>query len=257
MTVRIGVGAGWVVVLLGLSSSPDVRVRADEPATIRQTQVQLRVGDRQFQATVLARDGDLLQVLTAAHCLGPDDAGAAAWLGQAKGEGLRAEVVSVARNPAFQPVDAGGGMVRGILGIDNEIATLRAKPAGATEAARLLAIRPAALAPTPPLGGTQRIVTVHIVDQHGREHAVRAGNHLNPKCLAWGGDHYRPAQGDSGSGVFLMVPGPGGEEHPLLIGNVAISDERGGIAPLINRRDLWVEIRHDAGPAPGADAGSP
>ena len=238
--------------LLSLASS----ALADDLEVIRRTQIQIRLADRQFQATVIDRDGDRLTVLTAAHCLGPDSVGAPLRMKRGGDEGLRGEVVAVSRNPAYEPVDAGNGMVRRVLGIDNAIALIRAKPVGATEANRLLQIQPAELAPRSALGIGQRVITIHVVDQHGREHAIRAGNHLNPKCLAWGNESYRPAQGDSGSGVFLLIPGPGDEVRPLLIGNVAISDERGGIAPLINRRDLWVELDLDHDPVNPASMGS-
>ena len=244
---------GWVLLVIGASSALGTPTRADDPATIGQTQLQVRLENRQFQATAIARDGDLVTLLTAAHCLGPDDAGAPLWVRQVDEGLLQGEVMTVTWNPAYEGIDPGDGEVTRGLGIDSAIATIRIKPVGVTEAARLLAIRPADLAPSQVLSAGRKIVTIHVVDQHGREHVLRAGNHLNPKCLAWGGG-YRPEQGDSGSGVFLQVPGPEGRERPLLVGNVAFLDDRGGIAPLISRRDPWVGLGPAPAPPPKPDS---
>ncbi len=246
----MGVRMAWVFAgsFLLVGSIPG-EVRGEEESArgsdgFRGSQIQIRLGDRQFQASVIARDGDRLTLLTAAHCLADLDEGAKLRITQG-GEGFGGRLLDASRNPAFRPIptrDGEVGTVQGVLGVDHAIALIRAMPVGATEASRLLAIRPASLAKTPILGAGAGIVTVHIIDQFGEEHVVRAGNHLQPKCLAWGRGGFQPVPGDSGAGVFLMVPDPGGDARPLLIGNVAISDERGGIAPLICRRDLWVEI---------------
>ena len=42
-------------------------------------------------------------------------------------------------------------------------------------------IRPAEWTREPVLRRSGQILSVHIVDQHGQEHVVRAGNHLNPQ----------------------------------------------------------------------------
>ena len=58
------------------------------------------------------------------------------------------------------------------------------------------------------LRSSGQILSVHIVDQYDQEHVVRAGNHLNPRCLAWGKQNYDTQRGDSGSGVFLFARPP-------------------------------------------------
>ena len=50
---------------------------------------------------------------------------------------------------------------------------------------------------------TGKTLTVGMIDQFGRSHTLKAGNYSNPRWLEWG-PTYRPAPGDSGSGVFVI-----------------------------------------------------
>lgn len=236
-------GIFLVIVASRAADGSDAAPPDRAPSTIRETQITLTTGQAQFQATVIAKEDRTLTILTSGHSLAPADVGQAVGISRG-GERLRGRVVAVARNPFFQPVkarDRDDHSVRNIVGVDNAIATLVAAPTGADEERILRKIRPADMAPRAMPSGPRRIVSVHIVDRLGEEHVVRAGNHLNPKCLAWGQRSYAVKPGDSGAGVFILLKTAPGTTRPVLIGNVSLDDERGGIAPLVFRQDRWVE----------------
>lgn len=210
---------------------------------IRETQVTLMTGHTRFRGTVVGKDGSTLTLLTSAHCLSPEDVGTTIGVQQGGGN-LRARVGAVARNPAFHPIrsrDRRDPSVRGVLGVDNAIVTLLVGPSGAPEERLLAGFRPAEMAARVTPGGRGQVVTVRVIDQTGVEHVVRAGNHLNPKSLAWGHSVYRVTPGDSGSGVFLVREDTRGATRPILVGNVSLSDDRGGVASLVSRADRWVD----------------
>jgi hypothetical protein len=230
--------------LVGMALSLGASRPDDDAAAtaIRETQVGLRLANKQFQATVIARRGDTLTIVTAAHCLSDEDEGGSIRVRQGDAVAL-GRVVSVARNPDFRPVrsrDPHNDAVRGALAVDSAVATIRLEPGPAADGSTLAKLQAAELTPRPIPEARDQLLVVRVVDQEGVEHIVRAGNHLHPKCLAWGNQSYRPTPGDSGSGVFLVRKSSDGSAHPLLIGNVALVDDRGGIAPLVSRRARWI-----------------
>jgi hypothetical protein len=216
--------------------------RAPDPAArIADTQLTLKAERAKGQATVIAVAGERLTLVTAAHFLSRDDVdhGILVQRGEASVPG---RVLAVTRNPSFQIGAAKGASEAAArtLGVDTSVALIQVRPRTVEERRVLADVRPAELTAAPfPAGGGQ-IVPVHIVDQFGIEHVVRAGNHLNPKCLAWGRSAYVPQHGDSGAGVFVVRKGPRGESRPVLIGNVSQTDDRGGIASLTYRSAAWM-----------------
>jgi hypothetical protein len=148
-------------------------------------------------------------------------------------------------NPDYHPIvsrDPSNKGVRGVLCVDNAVATIEVSLRNEAESKVFQAVKTADLSQSPmPAANASVTMVVHIIDQHGNEHTVKAGNHLNPKCLAWGNASFRPLPGDSGAGVFFVRETPDGKSGLLLIGNVALSDDRGGIAPLLSRQNPWVE----------------
>jgi hypothetical protein len=78
------------------------------------------------------------------------------------------------------------------------------------------------------------------MDQFGKEHVLRAGNHRNPRSLVWGRQNYDTQRGDSGAGVFFVGKTADGADRPILIGNVSQTDDRGGIASLAYGSERWV-----------------
>jgi len=78
-----------------------------------------------------------------------------------------------------------------------------------------------------------------MIDGHGVEHAVRAGNYSNPRWLEWG-PAYRPIPGDSGGGVFVVREGPDGRPRPILIGIIVGRDDKGGGASLVSLDQRWL-----------------
>ncbi len=222
----------------GAGADPPPTPAARETPGLRATQVTIAIERdrtrRQFRATVMASRDGTITVLTAAHCLSPADADGPALL-LLDGETLEGTVLSVARNPAYR-VNPG----REIPGPDNAVARLRFRPANGPAVDAFRAIRPApALAANtyPDPGG--RAVAVRMIDAHGVEHAVKAGNFSNPRWLEWG-PAYKPIPGDSGGGVFVVRPGPDGQARPVLIGIIVGRDDLGGGASLVARDMRWL-----------------
>ena len=188
----------------------------------------------QFRATVIARNGNLLTVVTAAHCLSAQDVGRPAQV-MAGEAGLSAEVTAVVWNPSYKPK-----LVNDLHGPDSAVARFRVVAEDAASAEALATIRPARgpiehAFPHP----DGRSVVVRIFDAKGREHVVRAGNHMNPRWLEWG-PAYFPQPGDSGGGVFWVRPGPDGKLTPVLVGTIVGHDARGGGAALVSLDQPWV-----------------
>src|SRR5262249_22640057 len=150
---------------------------------------------------------------------------------------------AVVPNPEFPRSRSGKPYetpAREAVGVDTAIASIAVDVHGGGAPRIFLAIRPAELAPHPVPGSAAQVLTAHIVDPDGREHVVRAGNHLNPKCLAWGRRQYGTRRGDSGAGVFIVRRTPEGRPWPVLIGSVSQVDGRGGIASLAHRDLPWL-----------------
>ena len=220
------------------------------PSPILETQLTLRLNPLQGRATVVAIAEQTLTIVTAAHFLAPEDVGRTI---QIKGEGsLRGRLEAVTRNPGFQPLRSRTSdepSSFGTLGVDTAVALIKVDLRHENERRTFAKIRASEWTREPALRSTGQILSVHIVDQSGQEHVVRAGNHLNPKCLAWGRQNYDTQRGDSGAGVFVMGKSPEGQPRPILIGNVAQTDERGGLASLANRNEYWI-VRALAGLPP-------
>jgi hypothetical protein len=223
-------------------AAPAAGASADDLG-LHATQVTIRMGREQFRATVIAKEGETLTILTAAHCVGDRDVGSALLLRYGNTT-LRGKVIQASHNPDYKPVpsrDPTSKAVRGVLCVDTALATIHLDPVTPKERQALKEIAAAELSTEAVLGTRIRTISVHIIDQEEREHMVTAGNHLNPKCLAWGRASYHPQPGDSGAGVFFVQENPGGKPRPVLVGNVALSDDRGGIAPIVSRSSHWVE----------------
>jgi hypothetical protein len=232
---------------LALTSRISATVRAEdppapatEPPGMRESQVTLVI-DRgrevgKFRATVMGKKGENLTILTAAHCLSPDDANSAIRL-VLDGEAVEGTVVSAVRNPAFKP-----NHWREIPGPDNAVARLRFRPSEATPAASAAfeALKAApGLTTRPYPGPAGQVVRVRMLDARGVEHAVKAGNYSNPRFLEWG-PAYKPAPGDSGGGVFVLNNGADGKARPILIGVIVGYDDKGGAASLVSRDMRWI-----------------
>ncbi|WP_435017716.1 hypothetical protein TA3x_005336 [Tundrisphaera sp. TA3] len=187
-----------------------------------------------FRGTVLDRDGDLLTVVTAAHCLSAAQVGCPARVTVA-GTAIRGVVASVVWNPAYRPKITGH-----LHGPDSAVARFRVDSADPRSAAALGTIRPARGPieyPFPDPGG--RTIVVRAIDGDGIEHAIRAGNHMNPRWLEWGPGYF-PKPGDSGGGVFWLRQGPDGQPEPVLIGAIVGHDARGGGAALVSLDQRWL-----------------
>ncbi|HEV3120487.1 MAG TPA: trypsin-like peptidase domain-containing protein [Isosphaeraceae bacterium] len=231
------------LLVLGLPDKTPAASASADPLGIHATQVTIRLGREQFRATVVGKEGETLTILTAAHCVSDRDAGAALLLRHGNTT-LRGKVIQAAHNPDYKPVpsrDPASRAVRGVLCVDTALATIQLDPANPKEREAASAITVAELSSEAVVGTRIRTISVHIIDQEEREHMVTAGNHLNPKCLAWGRASYHPQPGDSGAGVFFLQEGAGGKLRPVLVGNVALSDDRGGIAPVVSHSSHWVE----------------
>lgn len=194
---------------------------------VQESQVSLaleRQGKRiQMQGTVIAKGEAGLTILTAAHGIGPDDAGSA--IRVRRGEGSSpGRVVRVDRNPHYRP---GTG---DIPGADNAYAVVRIEEGGTLD---LDALRPAEVARFAIPDPNGQVVTAQLVDQFGKPHILRAGNFTNPKWLEWG-TAYRPVAGDSGSGVFVLRTRPDGTVGPVLVGVVVNQGPGGGGASLVH-----------------------
>ncbi len=227
-----------------------------ETPGLQATQVSVAVdregSRRRFRASVLRAEGDLITILTAAHCIAEADQGWPVALLFGGGVVVEGVVESVARNPLYRP-----NQPREIPGPDNAVARLRFRVVGdlgpappinfkikpttspaAIEAFRSLrAVTALSNRFYPGPGG--KSVDVRMVDGRGVEHAVLAGNHSNPRWLEWGRS-YQPIPGDSGGGVFVVRPGPNGQPRPILIGIIVGRDDRGGGASLISLDQPWV-----------------
>ena len=222
---------------MSLTSSSDFFTIRETPG-LRATQVTVVIdrngSRRQFRATVMARTDDTLTVLTAAHCLSEEDRDGPALL-VLEGETLRATVQSVVRNPSYRD----NGMIE-IDATDNAVARIRLEAGKRAGGSANRASHPApALAPRSYPGPGGQTVSVRMVDRHGVEHAVRAGNYSNPRWLGWG-PTYKPIPGDSGGGVFVVREGPDGKVRPILIGIIVGNDERGGGASLVSLEQRWL-----------------
>jgi hypothetical protein len=225
---------------------PGVAARPPErlPFDISATQLTLRLGPIQGRATVIGVTGDTLTVLTAAHFLTGDNAAGKTVVIRRPGGDLCGRVVAVSANPHFKAGRSDkqrDSPALGTIGVDTSIAFIKVTPLDEDDRRIFDAIKPAELTRHPVPVGRDQIVSVHIVDQFDEEHVVRAGNHLNPKCLAWGRGGYDTRPGDSGSGVFIVRRTPEGAPQVLLIGTVSQTDDRGGIASLAYRDDPWVQ----------------
>jgi hypothetical protein len=211
---------------------------ARETPGLRATQVTIAIEKdrrrRQFRATVIARRDDVLTILTAAHCISDADEDGPALL-LVSGEVVEGTVLSVVRNPSYRTGQNGE-----IPGPDNAVARLRFRPGNRPAVEAFDSLRPAvALAARSYPGPSGQTVSVRMIDGHGVEHAVRAGNYSNPRWLEWG-PAYKPIPGDSGAGVFVMHPGPDGQPRPILIGIIVGRDDRGGGASLVSRDMPWI-----------------
>ena len=223
------------ILILAASSRAhaDERDEAIEKA-VRESQVTLQI-DREarrsrFQATVVARDGDVITVLTAGHGLGPADSGADLMIGRGE-KAARARVEAVARNPNYRPPPSGD-----IPGADNALARLRIEPDGTLPAVALRPVELARFAIPEPAG---RTLTVRSMDQFGAAHVMKAGNYSNPRWLEWG-PSYSPVAGDSGGGVFVVRERADGTIGPVVVAVVVDRGERGGGASILHRKDRWV-----------------
>ena len=240
----------------GPSKPPASTEEVRETPGLQATQVSVAVdregSRRRFRASVIRADGDLITILTAAHCIAEADQGWPVALLFGGGVVVEGVVESVARNPLYRP-----NQLREIPGPDNAVARLRFRvigdlgPIPPTRFKIKPTVDPAAIEAFRSLrsvtaltnrfypGPGGRSVDVRMVDGRGVEHAVLAGNHSNPRWLEWG-KSYQPIPGDSGGGVFVVRPGPNGQPRPILIGTIVGRDDRGGGASLISLDQPWV-----------------
>jgi hypothetical protein len=230
-------------VLLGAVAATGIAAEPAKPGPpgIVETQLTLRLNPMQGRATVIEISDQTLTIVTAAHFLAADDVGKPI---QIHHDGnLTGRLVAVARNPGFHPIRSRATdeeMAFGTLGVDTAVAVITLDLRSDAERRVFEKIRAADMTLMPVPNVPNQILTVNIVDQNDEEHVVRAGNHLNPKCLAWGRRNYDTQRGDSGAGVFVMRKTSEGETVPVLIGNVSQTDDRGGIASLASRGEQWV-----------------
>lgn len=227
------------------------RVVADDPAPkpatdrlpIVATQLTLRLAPVEGRATVIAIADDTLTVVTAAHFLTAEGVGKAIVIEQHKGH-LIGRVAAIARNPNFRPIKSRNSAAistEGTVGVDSALAVIKVDLRDEAERLAFSKIKAADLTTRRIPGSSGQVIPVRIVDQDGNEHVVRAGNHLNPRCLAWGRQNYEARPGDSGAGVFIIRKLPEGEPMPILIGCVSQTDDRGAIASLVHRDEAWIE----------------
>jgi hypothetical protein len=239
--------AAWLALASVSGAAMAVEPSTTAPTRLAETQLTLQLDGHQGRATavgaVAGADGrsGTLTIVTAAHFFPGDDEGKPIVVAQ-PGH-LMGTVVSVAKHPSYRPIlmrDSDELSPDGTIGVDTAVAEIRVGLRDADDRGAFAMIRPAELAdaPIPPRAGL--ILTVRIVDQLGEEHVVRAGNHLNPKCLAWGRKTYETRRGDSGAGVFVLLKTPDGDPRPVLIGNVSQADERGGLGSLTHRNEPWL-----------------
>jgi hypothetical protein len=214
----------------------------EQPPAIAETQLTLRLDPMQGRATVMDIDEETLTVLTAAHFLGPEDVGRTIRI--EKSVWLRGRLLSVTRNPGFRPIrsrQTNEPTPFATLGVDSAIATIKVDLQGEVAQRMFGKIRAIELARDPILSSSGQIIPVHIIDQFGKEHVLRASNHRNPRCLVWGRQSYDTQRGDSGAGVFYVRKMADGPDQPILIGNVSQTDERGAVASLAYGSERWVK----------------
>jgi hypothetical protein len=231
-----------VFVSLSLPVAGQDEPEKPDPPRIVQTQLTLRVYPVQGRATVIGIADETLTILTAAHFLSSDDVGKPVQIQHAGKHHLMGRLLSVTRNPRFRTIRSRTDDTElsfGTMGVDTAIATIKVDLPGDDQRRTFGEIRAADVSPIPVPASPNQILTVAIVDQFGAEHVLRAGNHLNPKCLAWGRRNYDTQRGDSGAGVFVVRKSAEGESWPILIGNVSQTDPEGGIATLTNRSESW------------------
>lgn len=232
----------WLfVTMVGHPPSDSGPPAATIASRIAATQVSLDLGMTRARGTVIGKTRDAMVVETAAHVVADETVGSLVAVGW-RGNVLAGVLTDVARNPQFHPLRVGEpeeSSIDGAIGVDSAVLVIELSGPDAAARRAFDAIRPAEMATRLVPRGSARIIPVHIVDQFGREHVVRAGNHLNPQCLVWGSRHYDPQPGDSGSGVFVVVRTTDEIAKPVLIGNVAQADDRGGIASLAHRAS-WI-----------------
>jgi hypothetical protein len=225
------------------STSPPEPAPAAVSAPIVETQLTLRLNPVQGRATVIAIDDATLTLVTAAHVLSSEAVGRTILLQRQEGR-LSGRVVTVARNPLFHPPRARNPhelSADGTLGVDTAVVEIAVGLHDDADRRVFGRIKAADMTPQAVPGRPDQILPVRIVDQLGEEHVVRAGNHLNPKSLAWGRRGFDTRPGDSGAGVFLVRKSPAGESLPVLIGVVSQTDDRGGIASLVHRDEPWID----------------
>lgn len=259
---RLLLATGWLgLVLTAFGQDPAPQPPADrsepDPPGLRPSQLALSgmmsLGQVRFRATVLAKGNDSLLLLTAAHCLAPEDAGRTLQLAHGD-DTIEARVRVVVRNPAFGHGPAGAQ----VPGADNALVALNLKADGDHPPAWLDRLEPATLALSPVPGPDGRTIPIYAIDQFEKAHGVRAGNYSNPRWLEWG-PGYKPIPGDSGGGVFAYRRRPDGPPVPILIGVVTDRSPRGGGASIVSRRDRWISaaLRPRDHPHPsGADEGT-
>jgi len=227
-------------------------VPAAPSTAIAETQLTLRLDPFRGRGTVVSISDETLTVVTAAHVVDAEDVGKTVLISQQRR--LRGRVVAVARNPLFRPVRSRYRRELSAdrtLGVDTAVVAIAVDLHDASDRLAFKRIKAADLTPQTIPGRPDQVLPVRIVDQDGEEHVVRVGNHLNPKCLAWGRGNFDTKPGDSGAGVFLVRKSPAGEPSPVLIGVVSQTDERGAIASLVHRDEPWIEdslARPQAGP---------
>ncbi len=228
---------GWACLVAGAGPGGEAPRDGETPG-LRATQITLaieRAGSRrQFRATVMAIKDDTITVLTAAHCLSGEDQDGPALL-LLDGEILEGTVQAVVRNPSYR-INNG----REVPGPDSAVARFRFEAGNRPASEAFRAIRPAATLPTrsyPGPGG--QTVGVRMIDGHGVEHAVKAGNYSNPRWLEWG-PAYKPIPGDSGGGVFVIQARADGQARPILIGIIVGRDDKGGGASLVSLDQRWL-----------------
>ncbi len=215
---------------------------APKPTRIEETQLTLRLDSVQGRASVIGIGDETLTVMTAAHFF-PEEDVVGKTVQMKNAATLSGRLLAVARNPVFKPIRSRVNNERlayGTQGVDTAIATVKVDLRGPNDREAFAKLRSAELTSRFVPGSDEQILSIHIVDQGDVEHVVRAGNHTNPRCLAWGRNSYDTQRGDSGAGVFLVGPGPDGEPRLLLIGNVSQTDPRGGIASLASQGEPWI-----------------
>lgn len=241
--------AAWIVTLGMMGGLPPETegsrgggvTRAVRPGEVRRSQVRLAfdhvTSRREFRGTVLSiEDGNVVTILTAAHCLSPGDVNTSALL-LLGGEVVEGKVLSVVWNPAYHVAQ---GKVPDLPGPDNAVARFRFEPANMPAAEAFRTIVPAWRVASRAIPSRQgERVNVRLIDGEGRVHTLHAGNFANHRLLEWG-TAYIPNPGDSGSGVFAFQYDANGDVRPVLIGVVVGRTSQGGSASLVSLSQPWL-----------------